>query len=156
METVGLGFPFEELPVGRKFKTIGRTITDADIVNFVNCTGLTEVLFTDAEFRAQDSVIKGRFAPAMLAYALAEGLLAQATLQHMGLAFLNMELNVHNPVFAGDTIHVEVEVIEARVSRSRPDRGLVRTRNEVVKQDGTKVLTYTPLRMVKCRKATQQ
>lgn len=156
METVGLGFPFEELPVGRKFKTIGRTITEADIINYVNCTGLTEVLFTDAEFRAQDSVIKGRFAPAMLAYALAEGLLAQATLQHMGLAFLNMELNVHNPVFAGDTIHVEVEVIEARISRSRPDRGLVRTRNEVVKQDGTKVLTYTPLRMVKCRKATQQ
>ena len=156
METVGLGFPFEELPVGRKFKTIGRTITEADIINYVNCTGLTEVLFTDAEFRAQESVIKGRFAPAMLAYALAEGLLAQATLQHMGLAFLNMELNVHNPVFAGDTVHVEVEVIEARVSRSRPDRGLVRTRNEVVKQDGTKVLTYTPLRMVKCRKATQQ
>ena len=156
METVGLGFPFDELPVGRKFKTIGRTITEADIVNYVNCTGLTEVLFTDAEFRAQESVIKGRFAPAMLAYALAEGLLAQATLQHMGLAFLNMELNVHNPVFAGDTVHVEVEVIEARVSRSRPDRGLVRTRNEVVKQDGTKVLTYTPLRMVKCRKATQQ
>lgn len=156
METVGLGFPFEDLPVGRKFKTIGRTITEADIINYVNCTGLTEVLFTDAEFRAQDSVIKGRFAPAMLAYALAEGLLAQATLQHMGLAFLNMELNVHNPVFAGDTIHVEVEVIEARVSRSRPERGLVRTRNEVVKQDGTKVLTYTPLRMVKCRKATQQ
>lgn len=156
METVGLGFPFEDLPVGRKFKTIGRTITEADIINYVNCTGLTEVLFTDAEFRAQDSVIKGRFAPAMLAYALAEGLLAQATLQHMGLAFLNMELNVHNPVFAGDTIHVEVEVIEARVSRSRPERGLVRTRNEVVKQDGTKVLTYTPLRMVKCREATQQ
>jgi acyl dehydratase len=155
VETVGLGFPFEELPVGRKFKTIGRTITEADIVNYVNCTGLTEVLFTDAEFRAQDSVIKGRFAPAMLAYAFAEGLLAQATLQHMGLAFLNMELNVHNPVFAGDTIHVEVEVIEARVSRSRPDRGLVRTRNEVVKQDGTKVLTYTPLRMVKRRKGVE-
>ena len=155
METIGLGLPFEDLPVGRKFKTIGRTITEADIINYVNCTGLTEVLFTDAEYRRQESVIQGRFAPAMLAYALAEGLLAQATLQHTGLAFLNMELNVHNPVFAGDTIHVEAEVIEARVSRSRPDRGLVRTRNEVVKQDGTKVLTYTPLRMVKCRKDAQ-
>ncbi len=67
-----------------------------------------------------------------------------------------MELNVHNPVLAGDTIHVEVEVVEARVSRSRPDRGLVRTRNEVVKQERTKVLAYTPLRMVKCRKPSQQ
>ena len=64
-----------------------------------------------------------------------------------------MELTIHNPVFAGDTIHVEVEVIEARLSRSRAGRGLVRTRNDIVKQDGTKVLTYTPLRMVKCRNA---
>ena len=152
MEIVGTGFHFEELPVGRKFRTIGRTITEADIVNYVNCRGLTEVLFTDAEFRERDSVIKGRFAPAMLAYALSEGLLAQATMQHTALAFLHMELDVHNPVFEGDTVHVEVEVIEARVSRSHPDRGLVRTRNEVVKQDGTKVLTYTPLRMVKRRK----
>ena len=66
------------MPIGA-VKTIGRTITDADIVNYVNCTGLTEVLFTDAEYRRQESVIQGRFAPAMLAYALAEGLLAQAT-----------------------------------------------------------------------------
>jgi len=43
--------------------------------------------------------------------------------------------------------------MEARRSRSRPDRGLVRTRVRVVKQNGTIALTYTPLRMVKCRKA---
>ena len=77
--------------------------------------------------------------------------LAQATMQHRALAFLNMELDVLAPVFADDTIHVDVEVVETRVSRSRPDRGLVRTRNEIVKQDGTKVITYTPLRMVKRR-----
>ena len=47
-----------------------------------------------------------------------------------------MELNVEKPVFAGDTIHVEVEVIEARRSNSRPDRGLVRTRNKIVNQHG--------------------
>jgi len=153
VETVGLGLYFEDLPVGRKFKTIGRTITEVDIVGYVNCTGLTEVMFTDSEFRDREMPIKGRFAPAMLAYGLAEGLLVQATMQHSALAFLGMELSVHNPVFAGDTIHVEVEVVEARVSRSRPDRGLVRTRNDIIKQDGTKVLTYTPLRMVRLRGA---
>jgi acyl dehydratase len=42
-------------------------------------------------------------------------------------------------------------VTEARRSESRPGRGLVRTRNRVVKQDGTVVLEYTPLRMIKCR-----
>ena len=75
-------------------------------------------------------------------------------MQHTGFAFLHMELNVESPVIAGDTIHAECEIVEARRSRSRPDRGLVRTRIRVVTQDGAVALTYTPLRMVKCRKST--
>ena len=55
------------------------------------------------------------------------------------------------PTFVGDTIHVELEVTEARVSKSNPTRGLVRTRNPVIKQDGSVALVYTPMRMVKCR-----
>jgi acyl dehydratase len=152
METVGLGLHFEELPLGRQFRTIGRTVTEADIVNFVNCTGMVEVLFTNMEYLKHDSVIKGRLAPGAMVYSFAEGLVLQSTVQHTGIAFLGMELEIKNPVFAGDTIHAECEVIEARLSRSRPDRGLVRTRNTVVKQDGTVALVYTPLRMVKCRK----
>jgi acyl dehydratase len=150
METVGLGFFYEDLPIGRTFRTIGRTVTEADIVNFINCTGMTEVLFIDLEFLANESDIKGRVAPGALAYTLAEGLLIQATMQHTGYAFLNMELDVKAPVFAGDTIHVECEVIEARRT-SKPGRGLVRTRNKVVKQDGTVAIVYTPLRLIKCR-----
>jgi acyl dehydratase len=151
METVGIGFHFEDVPVGRKFRTIGRTVTEADIVNFVNCTGMVEVLFTNLEFLKQDSDIKGRLAPAALVYTFAEGLLVQATMQHTGYAFLNMELDVKSPVFAGDTIHVECEVTEARLSETKPGRGLVRTSNRVVKQDGTVALVYTPLRMIKCK-----
>jgi acyl dehydratase len=151
METVGLGFHFEDLPIGRTFRTVGRTVTEADIVNFVNCTGMVEVLFTNTEFLRLDSDIKGRLAPAALVYAFAEGLLVQATMQHTGYAFLNMQLDVKSPVFAGDTIHVECEVTEARRSQSKPERGLVRTSNRVLKQDGTVVLVYTPLRMIKCK-----
>ena len=151
METVGLGLCFEDLPVGRQFKTIGRTITEADITNFVNCTGMVEVLFTNLEFLAHESDIKQRLAPAALTYCFAEGLLVQSTMQHTGFAFLHMELDVKAPVFAGDTIHVECEVVEARLSRNRPGRGLVRTFNKVVKQDGSIALTYNPLRLIKCR-----
>ena len=153
METVGLGCYFEDLPAGRQFKTIGRTVTETDITNVINCTGMVEVLFTDLEFLARERDTKQRLAPAALVYAFAEGLLVQSTMQHTGLAFLHMELSVESPVFAGDTVHAECEVIEARRSRSRSDRGLVRTRVRVVKQDTTIALTYTPLRMVKCRKA---
>jgi len=151
METLGLGLYFEDLPVGRQFRTIGRTVTEADIVNFINTTGMTEVLFSNMEFLKTESDIKQRVAPGALSYCFAEGLLVQATMQHTGFAFLGMELTIENPVFAGDTIHVECEVIEARRSKSRPNRGLVRTRNRVVKQDGTVALVYTPLRMVKAR-----
>lgn len=149
--TVGLGLCFEDLPVGHRFKTIGRTIQDADICAFINVIHMTEVLFTDMEFLKHESDIKGRLAPGSLVYCFAEGLLAQATMQKTGYAFLGMELSIRNPAFAGDTLHVECEVIEARLSKSRPGRGLVRSRNRVLKQDGTELLTYTPLRMIKCR-----
>jgi acyl dehydratase len=150
-EVLGLGLYFEDLPQGRKFRTIGRTLTEADLVNFIGVTGMTEVLFSNVEFLRNESDIKQRVVPAAMVYAFAEGLLVHATMQHTGFAFLNMELNVVGPTFAGDTIHVECEVTESRRSNSRPNRGLVRTRNSVVKQDGKVTLTYTPLRMVKAR-----
>lgn len=156
IETVGLGFFFEDLPVGRKFKTVGRTVTEADITNFVNATGMVEVLFTNIEFLRTESDIKGRVAPGGLGYCFAEGLLVQSTMQHTGFAFLEMNLKIENPVFAGDTLHVECEVTEARRSKSRPGRGIVRTTNKVIKQDGTVALVYTPLRMIKCRSESEE
>ena len=144
METIGLGFYFEDLPVGRQFKTIGRTITDADITNFINATRMVESMFTDLEFMKTEIDIKG------LVYTFAEGLLVQSTMQHTGFAFLNMELDIKAPTFSGDTIHVECEVVEARLT-SRPGRGLVRTKNHIINQYDVTVITYTPLRMIKCK-----
>ena len=115
---------------------MGRTITETDIVLFINTIGMTEVLFTNYEFIANESPTKGRVAPGSLVFGMAEGLLTQSTMQGVGLAFLNMTLDIKGPTFAGDTIHVECEVIESRPSNSRPGCGLVRTRNRVVKQDG--------------------
>ncbi len=151
MEVLGLGLHFEDLPVGRQFRTIGRTLTEADLVNFIGVTGMTEVLFSNIEFLKSESDIPQRVVPGAMVYSFAEGLLVHATMQHTGFAFLNMQLDVKAPTFAGDTIHVECEVVESRRSASRPNRGLVRTFNRVVKQDGSTVLTYNPLRMVKAK-----
>ena len=150
LETIGTGFTWEELPVGRTFKTYGRTITEADIVNFISATGMLEVLFTNKEF-LRDAGFEGRLVPGGQVFCMAEGLLFQTALQGVGVAFLNMELDIKGPTFAGDTIHVEVEVIESRPSKGKPGMGLVRTRNKVVKQDGTVTMEYTPLRLVKGR-----
>ena len=84
METLGIGLHFEDLPLGRQFRTVGRTVTEADIVHFCSCTGMTEVLFTDLEFLRTESDIKGRVAPGALAYTFAEGLLVHATMQPRG------------------------------------------------------------------------
>lgn len=101
METLGIGLHFEDATLGRKFKTIGRTVTEPDIVNFINCTGMTEVLFTNLEFLKNESDIKGRLAPGALVFCFAEGLLVQATMQHTGFAFLHMDFNIKGPVVAG-------------------------------------------------------
>ena len=145
LPVVGRGFCFEDLSVGQKFRTHRRTIAESDLMTFVNLTWLTEELFTVEEDDGR--AIKGRAVPGAMIYAFAEGLLL-STMQDTGLAFLNAELNIKGPTRVGDTIHVEVEVTEARLT-SKGDRGLVRTVNHIVNQHGTTVITYNPLRMLK-------
>jgi len=151
IETVGLGFCWQDLTVGRKFQTVGRTVFEADVVNFICVSGQQEVLFNNVEFIANHSAIKGRVAPGALVFAFAEGLLVQSTMQGTGFAFLHMELDIKAPVLVGDTIHVECEVLECRESKSRPGLGIARTRNLIVNQRGETVQVYTPLRLVKGR-----
>lgn len=151
---LGQGMPFEQQSVGRCFHTCGRTVTEADLVNFVGATGMLEPLFTNLEYLHTESVIKGRPVPAALAYSFAEAQLIQGMLLGVGMAFLGMEFQVKGPVMVGDTIHVEVEVIEAKRSASRPGVGLVKTRNAIINQRGETVIEYTPLRMIKLQGAT--
>ncbi len=150
LEVIGLGKFWQDYEVGQMFQTIGRTITETDLVNFISCTGMTEVMFNNLEYIKEHSAVNGRAVPGALVYATAEGLLVQSTMQHTGLAFLNMELNVEGPTFVNDTIHVEVEVLEVRQA-SKGNRGLVRTRNEVKDQNGDTKIWYTPLRLVQGR-----
>jgi hypothetical protein len=146
---VGRGYCYEDLRVGFKFRTHRRTIAESDLANFINLTWLTEELFAVEEKPGDDSsrAIKGRPVPGALVYAFAEGLLLP-TMQDTGLAFLNATLDVKAPTSVGDTIHVESEVTEHRLT-SKGDRGLVRFANRVVNQTGVSVLEYNPLRMLK-------
>src|ERR1051325_9369826 len=135
---VGRGYCFEDLRVGFRFRTHRRTLAESDLAAFVNLSWLTEELFTVQD--DANRAIKGRAVPAALVYAFAEGLLLP-TMQDTGLAFLNATLDVKAPTLAGDTIHVEAEVTEHRLT-SKGDRGLVRFANKVVNQAGRSVLEY--------------
>jgi acyl dehydratase len=141
---------WDDLPVGTRFHSRKRTVTEADLVNFVNLSWLGEELFANADpdDRAQ-MPIAARVVPGALAYVFAEGL-TTPSFQVGGLAFLGTTLEIHGPTLVGDTLHVQCEVIEQRMT-SKPGRGLVRTRNLVVNQHGKTVMTYCPLRLMRTR-----
>jgi len=146
---VGRGFSFEDLRVGFRFRSHRRTIAESDLTAFINLTWFTEELFAVEENAAGDAsrAIKGRAVPGALVYAFAEGLLLP-TMQDTGLAFLSATIDVKAPTLVGDTLHVESEVTEHRLT-SKGDRGLVRFANKVVNQRGEVVLEYNPLRLLK-------
>ncbi len=142
---IGHGYFYDQLPIGHRFHTMGRTITEADLVAFCNLIWMTEEGFVNIA-PDRPHTLKGRFVPGALVYCFAEGLLVPS-MQFTGQAFLGTELNHTGPTVVGDTIHVECEVIEMRRT-SKGNRGLVRTRNHVVNQRDEVVLVYTPLRMM--------
>jgi acyl dehydratase len=148
MRTLGIGLYWDDLAVGDKFKTLNRTITEPDIVGFIGVTGMVETLFTDLTFGEHGGgAIGGRVVPAALTYTIIEGLLCQSTMQTTGLALLEVEKKVLKPVFAGDTVHAEVEVAAVRPT-SKGDRGIVTTINNVVNQRGETVITYRAVRLM--------
>lgn len=142
---VGRGYCYEDLKVGFRFRTHRRTLAESDLAAFINLTWLTEELFAVED--DANRAIKGRPVPGALVYSFAEGLLLP-TMQDTGLAFLNATVDVKGPTLVGDTIYVESEVTEARLT-SKGDRGLVRFANRVINQRGETVLEYNPLRMLK-------
>ncbi len=139
---------WDDLAPGMRYRSHGRTITETDLVNFVNASWLTEGLFTSIDTGEREhSAIQGRVVPGALVYAYAEGL-GKNTMQGIGLAFLEATMVVKAPTRVGDTIHVRCEVLERRMT-SKPGRAVLRSRVDVVNQAGSTVLTYTVVRLVR-------
>ena len=147
MQTLGLGFTYEQLSPGQRFRTLNRTITETDLVMFTGVTGMLEIIFTDHTFGAEKGTIQGRFVPAALTYSLIEGLLCQSMIQGTGLAMLELKKQVLAPVRVGDTIHAEVEVTSVRPT-SKGNRGIVVSKVDVKNQKGEVVIRYEATRML--------
>ena len=154
MQTLGLGMTWEQLSPGQKFRTLNRTVTEADLMMFVGVTGMVEVIFTDATFGAERGAIQGRFVPAALTYSLIEGLLCQSMIQGTGLALLELKKQVLKPVRIGDTVHAEVEVTSVRPT-SKGNRGIVASKIDIKNQHGEVVISYEATRMLAGRTDTE-
>jgi acyl dehydratase len=110
-----------------------------------------EPLFMDMEFVARESVYGRRAAPGALTFALSEGLVMQTGLIHgTGMAWLGGELRIVAPVLVGDTIRVEVEIVDKRETR-KADRGIVTYRHQILNQRGELVLEARVQRMIRRR-----
>ncbi|PSQ13756.1 monoamine oxidase [Halobacteriales archaeon QS_8_69_73] len=128
---------FADVEEGETTVTQGRTITEADVTNFAGVSGDFNHLHTDAE-RMDESMFGERIAHGMLVVSAATGLLWQSRSpeeREALVAFYGIDdLRFRQPVYLGDTIHVESEVIETRPRDDGPGNGTVRTAVEVVTQ----------------------
>ncbi|MEK6619926.1 MAG: MaoC family dehydratase [Chloroflexota bacterium] len=147
MDELPGGRCFEDYRVGEVYKhPVGRTITDTDNIWFTNLTLNMNPIHFDEHYAAQTEF--GRpLVNSCFTLALVTGM-SVMDIQH---AFANLgwdEVRLPAPVYNGDTIYAESEVLEARESRSRPEVGIVKVRTTGYKQDGTVVITFTRTAMI--------
>ena len=134
---------FEELEVGDRIQhALGRTITEADNVFFCALTMNTQPLHLNADFAAKSQfgrpIVNG-----LLTLSLAVGMTVPDLTEGTIVANLGYEDVSHpSPMFPGDTLYVESEVLDKRLSRTRPDRGIVRLRHTGRNQDGAVVVRF--------------
>jgi len=142
---LGHGFYWQDISVGQKFRTFRRTVTETDLVNFINTTGMLEAIFIEEGYEL--GAIKGRPVPAALTYSLIEGFILQSMIQGTGLAMLELHKKILGPVVVGDTIGAEIEITALRPT-SKNNRAIVTSRIDVHNQRNEMVLTYTATRML--------
>lgn len=121
------GLWFDELNVGQVFDhPLRRTITETDNVMFSAMTHNPARLHLDEEYCRTETEFGQRIVNSGFTLALMVGISVGDTT--LGTAVANLgwdEVRFPKPIFHGDTIRVETEVLELRESRSRPDQGIV-------------------------------
>lgn len=143
---------YDDVEIGDGFSTQGRTITEADVLNFAGVSGDFNHLHTDAEAMA-DSPLGGRVAHGTLVLAVTTGLLWQsrtAEERDQLVAFYGMdELRFVAPVFFGETVHAETEVTEKWETDHPAATGIVRQAVTTKNGDDETVLSVEFLLLVR-------
>src|SRR5271165_5517521 len=121
------GLYFDEFEVGRVFRhQIRRTVTEADNVWFSTATCNPAAIHLDEQWCKENSEFGTRIVNSAFTLGLIIGLSVGDTTLGTTIGNLGMdEVRFPKPVFHGDTIRAESEVIEKRDSRSRPTQGIV-------------------------------
>lgn len=119
---------------------LGRTVTQTDNIWFTQLTGNTNPIHFDAHYASQTEFGKP-LVNSTFTLALVTGLsVADISQNAVNLGWDDVRMTA--PVFEGDTIYAQSEVLTKRASKSRPNMGLVEIRTTGFKQDGTVVLRF--------------
>ncbi|AWB33273.1 MaoC family dehydratase [Orrella marina] len=132
----------EDFEVGAVYEhSPGRTITETDNIHFSLLTMNQHPMHCDAEFSG-----KSQFGKPLVNSTLTLAVVVGLSVNDIsGKAIANLgwkEINLTAPVFAGDTLYAESEVLDVRESRSDNTRGIVTVRTRGSKQDGTEVVSF--------------
>ena len=136
------GRALEDFTVGDIYEhRPGRTITEADNIQFSLLTMNSHPLHCDHAFAAESE-----FGRPLVNSALTLAIVVGMTVNDVSAkSVANLgwrEINLTAPVFPGDTIYARSEVLAVRESKSRPTQGIVTTRTEGYKADGTVFMTF--------------
>lgn len=148
------GLYYEEFEIGQVFKhSMSRTVTEMDNVLFSTLTMNPQPLHLDAEFAAKTEF--GRIlVNSLFTLGLVIGISVGETTLGTTIANLGMtDTRFPNPVFYGDTIHVETSIVSKRLSKSRNDAGIVEFEHRGINQRGEVVCICRRSGFMKCKPA---
>ena len=135
------GLWFDEFKPGQSFETPGRTISEADIVNFAGLSGDINPIHMDAEF-ARTTEFGQRVAHGLLVVSIASGLLMRTGVLDGTIGAFReiVKWKFRKPVFIGDTIRVILEILETKPLKGNSS-GLVTMGLGVKNQDDVLVMS---------------
>jgi itaconyl-CoA hydratase len=132
---------FEDFTVGDVYRCrLGRTLTEADNTWFTLLTSNTNQIHSNSDFARRTEFGKCLI-NSTLTLAIVTGM-GVADVSENGVALGWDEVKLPNPLFAGDTLYSESQVLEKRESRSNPKRGVVKVRTRGIQQEGKVVIDY--------------
>ena len=141
MTDTSVGRAFEDFKVGQIIRhPLGRTVTAADNAWTTLIAVNTNPIHFDAHYSAQTE-FKKPLVNSPFILALVTGL-SVADISRYAINLGWDEVRLPAPVFEGDTIYAQTEVLSARESKSRPHQGIVEVKTTGFKQDGTVVMTF--------------
>lgn len=132
---------FDDFQVGQTIETHGRTVTEADIVNFTGIAGINLPVFIDDEWCRRNTPYGGRISPGLMTAAFAVGMMEGVLGGNVTAALALDEFRFKAPVQPGTTIRSRVEVLDKR-NTSDGKRGILKIGVTVLDQGDAPVLTF--------------